>query len=191
MSNSAILTEDKRSTSTVGLRPVLWPKMPVVLPWCANWASIQVAGTSGAVWTIAEPSTCLVTAPTIHVAAAWDVSLFASFVTTVEYANRFSVEELVGSKGMAVLNRVTGLIMAVSGERGWPLVKIEVAQLNDAEVEDWRYVLVTPVFSSSFEEADKHLRAIYEDVDSLAHALDTDGQDILRRKVFFDVRPTL
>ncbi len=71
--------------------------------------------------------------------------------------------------------------------RNWPLVRLEIAHVEDKEIKNWRYVLIVLVFNRDFEAADGYLHNFYERLDSLAQVLDSEEQDILRRKLFFDI----
>ena len=107
--------------------------------------------------------------------------------TKIVYQNVESVGALLGAKGKPVLRKVLGLIRDAAYYRNWPLVRLEIAHVEDKEIENWRYVLIVLVFSRDFEAADGYLHNFYERLDSLAQVLDSEEQDILRRKLFFDI----
>ncbi|MFC1939988.1 hypothetical protein ACFLXO_04825 [Chloroflexota bacterium] len=107
--------------------------------------------------------------------------------TNVVYENRKAVELLLDDKGKHILSQVIELIEDTSHNNGWPLDYIKITYVEDAEVENWRYVLITLFFDSTFEIADEYLHSLYDVLDSLSDLIDGEKQDILQRKLFFDV----
>jgi hypothetical protein len=59
--------------------------------------------------------------------------------------------------------------------------------VRDPEVKDWEYVLLLLVFTCDFDTADRYLRELYNQIDTLSDKLRDDEKEILRRVIFFDI----
>ena len=105
----------------------------------------------------------------------------------IRYINREQVEQLLGPLGEAILDQVIDQINIVSVIHGWPIEGIEIQHYRDPEITTWEYVVVTLVFSGSFDEADKYLLEFYEDLDILTAMLDGPNQKIIQEKLSFDI----
>ncbi len=95
--------------------------------------------------------------------------------------------KVLGNQGREVLNKVVGLIEDSASRFGWPIKGIEVRYTRDPEVEGWEYVLLVLEFSCPFEEADKHLHVLYNQLDALSAKLAKDEKLFLQRLIFFDI----
>lgn len=105
----------------------------------------------------------------------------------VHYIGRKDVERLLGKGGKRVLGHVLDRIATVSGSQQWPLERVEVRHTQDPEIAGWEYALVVLVFNCTFEEADEHLHALYEHLDSLVARLTEEEQERFRRLLYFDI----
>ncbi len=97
----------------------------------------------------------------------------------------------VTRQGLAlVLDHVEPLVR----RRKWPLTEVRVSEQQDPEVDRWKYILVTLIFDTSFEQAEKHLRDLYA---SLEHQVpyqsfrglektDKGLYKVLTEKIFLD-----
>ena len=106
----------------------------------------------------------------------------------VYYANSDAINALLGIKGKEILNKVLSLIQEEAAKEEWPLKEIEVCSTKDFEVNEWEYILMILHFNSTFEIADEYLCGLYEKIDTLSNSFDKEGQEILQRDIYFDVR---
>lgn len=188
MNSALTLQEEKQGTSSISASSIEGsafpkyriPRVPLARPGTATTAEAMVLTTEEAIYTY------FVTAPRIVISGFYETGI-TTRKTRVMYKKQEAIEALLGDKGKHVLSRVIELIEGASLKSGWPLRHVEVAHVEDAEVENWQYALMTLVFDSDFEVADEYLHNFYNKLDSLADALDVEGQDILQRKLFFDV----
>lgn len=127
-----------------------------------------------------------VTSPTIVQSDLYSVTT-ALLTIEISYVNRRSVEALLGGKGKLVLQKMLIRIQESTMEHNWPLVRVGVSYVEDAEVRDWRYVLVVLVFDCTFDIAEKYLHDFYDELDILSNQLSTEEQDILRSMLHLDV----
>ncbi len=111
----------------------------------------------------------------------------APFLSLEQWYSREALAQLIGQSGQNVLSKILDLIRRVSRERRWPLFIVEILHVKDPEVQDWRYVLVRPIYNSTFDEADGYLHDLYGELDSLAESLTGEEQELMRRAFFFDV----
>jgi len=106
----------------------------------------------------------------------------------ISYANQASIETLLGSHGRSALEKVLSLVKRSVAKLDWPLVEVEIRYVRDPEVKDWEYVLLILVFTCDFDTADKHLYELYDQIDILIDKLSAEEQEILQRKIFFDIK---
>lgn len=131
-----------------------------------------------------------VTAPRGDISGLYKAGITGPRIRVV-HKKRASVDALLGNKGRRLLADVIDLAEDASLKQNWPLNHMEVIYVEDAEVENWQYVLIILVFDCDFKGSDEYLHNFYEELDSLANALDSEKQDILQRKLFFDVATTI
>ncbi len=186
MNSAVVLLEEEQDGSSsassiqVSVFPKYWtPHIPLARLGSATTSAVIVAVPEEGVYT--SP----ITAPRVDFSGFYETISIRK--TKVVYENRVAVEALLGTRGRHILSRVIELVESTSRRNYWPLTHVKVTHIDDTEVENWQYVLVTLVFYSSFEAADEYLHSFYNELDSLADILDAEGQDILQRKLFFDV----
>ena len=107
---------------------------------------------------------------------------------SISYDNKDSVYTLLGAEGEIVLNKVIDLIQKEAEEGNWPLTKIEVHYERDAEIEDWKYLVIVLDYDSSFEDANKYLDVLYGCLEGLAERLNPDEKAILAELIYVDIR---
>lgn len=188
MNSALVLQEEKQDASSssassieVGASPKYRiPRLPLARLGTATTAEATILTPDEAVYTY------FVTAPRIDFSGFYETGIITPRRKVV-YKKQGAVKALLGDKGKHTLSRVTELIEGTSHKNDWPLLHVEVTYVEDAEVESWQYVLITLVFDSDFEVADEYLHNFYDELDSLSDALDAEGQNILQRKLFFDV----
>lgn len=103
------------------------------------------------------------------------------------FANRHHIETLLGLDGMEGLKRLTDAIENYCNEKEWPLSRISVNYVIDAEVESWEYIQVDLKFTTSFEAADGILHELYPFLDSQLNGEDEAVRELLTRLVYFDI----
>lgn len=187
MNSTISLTEEKQGTSSIGLSDVIKYKMPYI-----PLSRFEDADTSATIMFTSDVISYHIyfTTPRVDISRLYETGTTTPR-TEVIYKKPISIEALLGDKGERVLGEVINLIDDTSREHDWPLNHVEVIYLEDIEVENWQYILVVLVFNCDFEIADKYLHNLYEELDSLANALGSEDQNILQRKIFFDVTTTL
>ena len=109
----------------------------------------------------------------------------------IEFNDRLSIESLLGTLGMDVLQRVLDLICDTSQNQNWPLVRIKVIHTKDFELPNWQYVLVVMFFASDFDTADNRLHELYNILDNLGSLLTNEEAEVIQKKLFFDVQTTI
>lgn len=192
MNSALVLQEEEQdgsissaSSIEVSVFPKYWtPHIPLARLGSATTSAVIIAVLEDAVYT------CPITAPRVDFSGFYETSI-STPKTKVVYENQKAVEALLGTKGRHILSRVIELIEGTSHKNDWPLTHVEVIHIDDTEVENWQYALVTLVFNSDFEVADEYLHNFYNELDSLADILDGEGQDILQRTLFFDAATAL
>ena len=186
VNSASILTQEKPPTSSVELDKIQPYRMPHVPMWY-----FQDLGMTSLKWWAPEAYVYHATAPGIDTLGFyWRIAGTAP-ETRVLFHNRASVETLLGGKGRRLLEKLLALIEDTSRKRDWPIIRVEVSQVEDVEVRDWQYILLTLVFGSDFDSADRCLHDFYEELDLLSDTLEQDEQDILRRMLFFDAATAL
>jgi len=105
----------------------------------------------------------------------------------VLFDNKETVYSLLGTRGENVLNKVINLIQKEADKKKWPLISLSVNSARDIEIQTWEYVLVLLNFNTCFKDADLYLHELYNQLDVLALTLTEEGQEILQKKIYFDV----
>jgi len=192
--NSALaLQEEKQSASGISASSIEGSAVPKYRIPRAPLARFKYATTAGTIVFSPEVggiySTYLVTTPRINI--SFDEINITTPKTKVVYKKQKAIEALLSDRGKHVLQRVLDLMEDTSWEQKWPLTHVEVTPIEDAEVESWQYILIVFVFDCDFQVADEYLHNFYHELDSLTDALNSEGQDILQRKLFFDVATTV
>ena len=100
------------------------------------------------------------------------------------------VDNYLGKDGLALLAGAKDLITNVSTDRGWPLSSIDVRHYRDPEIANWEYVVVSPVFDSTFGEADGFLETIFGYIDTFTETLGELERNLFREKFSFGVKVT-
>lgn len=188
MNSMLALEEELHETSSIGF--AVYKKHKVLY---TPLALLQNVAANTEVLFTSEPianCTYYITAPKVDI-SGYEYNLINHQRVRVTYKSRESIEVLLGDKGKLILKKIIDLIEGTAQKHNWPLSNIEVTYIEDTEVENWQYVLIAPVFDTDFENADKYLDKLYHELDVLAEALDSQGQEIMQRKVFFDVASTV
>jgi len=186
VNSSSILMEEKPPTSSVELDKTQLYRMPHVPMWY-----FQDLAMTARTWLAPEVDIYFATAPGIDAMGFCSRVMATAPKTQVLFQNRASIETLLGDKGKRLLEELIASIKDMSWKQDWPLVRLEVSHIKDVEVGDWQYILITLVFDSDFDSADKYLHDFYKVLDLLTDTLDQEEQDIFRRMLFFDVGTTL
>lgn len=193
MNSAPALQEEKPSVSDISASSIEVSAVPKYRIPHAPLARFGYATTTEAIVFTPETgiySTYFVTAPRIDISGFYEISITTP-KTRVVYKKQKTIEALLGDRGKHVLQRVIGLIEDASQEQSWPLTHVEVTPIEDAEVENWQYILIVLVFDCDFEVADDYLHNFYYELDSLLDAVSSEEQDILQRELFFDVATTV
>jgi len=104
-----------------------------------------------------------------------------------DYENIKAVNQILKERGGRVLGQVIACISDASSRGRWPLSRIVVRPVHDAEVAGWSYVLVVLGFNAPFEVAAGYLQGFYERLEDLARELSDTERDVLDERIFFDV----
>ena len=185
MNSTPALAEERRDTSSVEIGKVSMYRIPHAPLEC-----FQGVVTSTTLVFAFDPEFYLITAPRTDINGLYKTST-AIPKTEIVYKSPESVEALLGDEGKHVLEKVIGLIENASQKQDWPLTRVEVNHVEDAQVENWQYVLIVLIFDCNFDAADEYLHNFYEQLDSLTDVLGNEEQNILQRKLFFDVETTV
>lgn len=193
MNSALALQEDKQSVSSISATSIEVGAVPKYRIPYAPLARFGYAATAEAIVFTPEVGiypTYFVTTPRIGISGFYEISITTPKMRVV-YKKQKAIEALLGDRGKHVLRRVIDLMKDASREQNWPLTHVEVTPMEDAEVENWQYILIVLVFDCDFEVADEYLHNFYHELDSLIDALNSEEQDILQRKLFFDVATTV
>lgn len=188
MNSPLALQEEKQSTSSVEVDVV--PKYRIPHTSLDRFRDSVTTGTLVLMYDIHFDNAYFVTTPRVDISGLYKADITVPRIRVV-HKKRASVDALLGDKGRLLLANVIDLAEDASLKQNWPLNHVEVIYVEDAEVENWQYVLILLVFDCYFEGADEYLYNFYEELDTLADALDSEEQDILQRKLFFDVATTV
>lgn len=193
MNSALALQEEKQGASDISTSSIEVSVVPKYRIPHAPLARFGYATTAEAIVFTPEVgiySIYFVTAPRIDISGFYGISITTP-KTKVVYKKQEAIEALLGDRGKHVLRRVIDLMEDTSREQNWPLTHVEVSPIEDAEVESWQYILIVLVFDCDFEVADEYLHNFYHELDSLIDAVNSEEQDILQRKLFFDVATTV
>jgi len=182
------LQEEKQSASSIEVGVV--PKYRIPYTSLERFRDSITTGAVVFAYDVHSYYAYFTTAPGVDISGLYKAGRTAPR-TRVVHMKRASVDALLGNKGRRLLTDVIDLAEDASLKQNWPLNHMEVIYVEDAEVENWQYVLILLVFDCDFKGADECLHNFYEELDSLANALDSEKQDILQRKLFFDVATTI
>ncbi len=192
MNSAPALQEEKQGASDISASSIEVSAVPKYRIPHAPLARFGYVTTAEAIVFTSEVGiySYFITVPRIDISDFYEISITTPR-TKVVYKKQKAIEALLGDRGKHVLRRVIDLMEDTSREQNWPLTHVEVTPIEDAEVESWQYILIVLVFDCAFEVADEYLHNFYHELDSLTDAVNSEEQDILQRKLFFDVATTV
>ena len=114
---------------------------------------------------------------------------FGEYSLTDDYSAPDSeIYRLLGSKGKNLLADLQEHISTVAIDLGWPISNVDIDYYADPEISGWEYIIVSPVFDCSLEDADNYLRLLFAYIDEFTEKMEESEQDLFRNKVSFGVR---